>query len=166
MSAFFDSITASILENMAKLIMQGLITHAVMSMLGMGGGGGGLDAESLYTNDFPSLDEFNNVFSIPGMASGGAITSGTYLVGENGPEVLQVNGSGGVYNNAQTRQMLTGGAGQMTINVHNETGTKMQVDQNKTSFDPKTMILNVFFEAVSTNERGINNLIKGLAANA
>lgn len=165
-SAFFDSITASILENMAKLIMQGLITHAVMSMLGMGGGGGGLDAESLYTNDFPSLDEFNNVFSIPGMASGGAITSGTYLVGENGPEVLQVNGSGGVYNNAQTRQMLTGSAGQMTINVHNETGTKMQVDQNKTNFDPKTMILNVFFEAVSTNERGINNLIKGLAANA
>lgn len=165
-SAFFDSITASILENMAKLIMQGLITHAVMSMLGMGGGGPSLDDESLYTNDFPSLDEFNNVFSIPGRASGGAITSGTYLVGENGPEVLQVNGSGGVYNNAQTRQMLTGGAGQMTINVHNETGTKMQVDQNKTSFDPKTMILNVFFEAVSTNERGINTLIKGVAANA
>ena len=41
-------------------------------------------------------------------ASGGMVNAGgTYIVGEQGPEILQMSGSGGmVYNNSQTNKLM------------------------------------------------------------
>ena len=46
--------------------------------------------------------------SIFGRASGGMVNAGgTYLVGERGPEILRMSGSGGmVYNNSQTNKLM------------------------------------------------------------
>lgn len=48
-----------------------------------------------------------------GRASGGPVYPGqTYMVGENGPEVLQMGANGGyVYNNGQTRALMSGASG-------------------------------------------------------
>ena len=57
-----------------------------------------------------SLLKFIPVFGsfFGGRASGGMVNSGgTYLVGEQGPEILQMSGSGGmVYNNSQTNKLM------------------------------------------------------------
>ena len=46
--------------------------------------------------------------SIFGRASGGMVNAGgTYLVGERGPEILRMSGSGGmIYNNSQTNKLM------------------------------------------------------------
>ena len=59
---------------------------------------------------------------VSGRASGGPVMAGqTYIVGENGPEVLQMGAqSGVVYNSAQTAAMMSGASGgssATTINV-------------------------------------------------
>jgi hypothetical protein len=47
-----------------------------------------------------------------GKASGGPVLSGqTYLVGENGPEIVTMGGNGYVHNAASTRSMLSGASG-------------------------------------------------------
>jgi len=57
-----------------------------------------------------SLLKFIPVFGsfFGGRASGGMVNAGgTYLVGEQGPEILQMSGSGGmVYNNSQTNKLM------------------------------------------------------------
>jgi hypothetical protein len=51
-----------------------------------------------------------------GRASGGEVSPGRWLVGENGPEVLDVGGPGYVFNNSQTQAMLSGASGGSTVN--------------------------------------------------
>lgn len=46
-----------------------------------------------------------------GRAGGGGVSSGRWLVGEEGPEILEVDGPGYVYNAAQTQAMLSGASG-------------------------------------------------------
>jgi ABC-type transporter Mla subunit MlaD len=50
---------------------------------------------------------------VSGRASGGPVMAGqTYVVGENGPEILQMGSAGGtVYNSAQTAAMMSGASG-------------------------------------------------------
>ncbi|GIH07430.1 hypothetical protein Rhe02_54970 [Rhizocola hellebori] len=50
---------------------------------------------------------------VSGRASGGSVMAGaTYVVGENGPEILQMGASGGtVYNASQTAAMMSGASG-------------------------------------------------------
>ena len=55
-----------------------------------------------------------------GRASGGPVGPGRYLVGERGPELLDLTGGiGRVYSNAQTKPMTRGGLGNVTVNVNN-----------------------------------------------
>lgn len=52
-----------------------------------------------------------------GRASGGAVSAGTWLVGENGPELLTMGGSGFVHNNNTLNNMLN--SGNQTIVTNN-----------------------------------------------
>ncbi len=71
-----------------------------------------------------------NIPTIPGYAAGiASAPGGLSLVGENGPELMNVPPRSTVYNNTETRQML-GGAGQMAVqiivNVLGGTGTERE----------------------------------------
>jgi hypothetical protein len=159
---FFDSITTSILENMAKIIMQGLITNAILSIFGMGKSG--FSFGNVGTSGVTVGGTSVGYGSILGKASGGAVSSGTYLVGEQGPEILQINGNGGVYNNADTKKML-GNTDKVniTMNVKNESGTPVKAEQTGVAFDGENYVVGVVLKAISTNKNGMRSIIKGAA---
>ena len=60
----------------------------------------------------------------PGRAVGGPVNAnGTYLVGERGPELLQMGASSGrVFTNSQTNSMLGGGGGSMNVTINMPAG--------------------------------------------
>ena len=67
-----------------------------------------------------------------GMQSGGVMPfSGMALVGEAGPELLQLPGGSRVYNNQQTRQFIS----QDTINVSNNVGAAVLAERRRRQLD-------------------------------
>jgi hypothetical protein len=76
--------------------------------LSMGAGGAGAIAQSGSDMLSGMVDDF---FNLDGArASGGPTGPGDYLVGERGPEILRIGGSGYVYDNARTQDILSGAA--------------------------------------------------------
>lgn len=65
---------------------------------------------------------FSGSGSVPGRATGGSVAAGgTFMVGENGPEILRMGSQGGrVYNTTDTKKMLAandGGGGAVNVKV-------------------------------------------------
>ncbi|GAB6125032.1 phage tail tape measure C-terminal domain-containing protein [Humidesulfovibrio idahonensis] len=85
--------------------------------------GGGLSALSSAGGGLGLLDDaVGGFFSLDGMLAGGGPTGrGKYLVGENGPELLDLSGSGYVYNNTELSDMLSGSSDGSTVNHFNVT---------------------------------------------
>ena len=151
---FFQSIAENILETMAKIIMQGLVTNAIMSMFGMGGGSSGI---STLANTIPK--------AIRPFASGGDFAPGVALVGENGPELVRFGTTGHVYNNTETNRMLGGqGPANIKFDIKNESGTPVQAEQTGTSFNGDEYIIGVVLKAVNTNKNNIRGILKGAVA--
>jgi phage-related minor tail protein len=68
--------------------------------------------------------------SLAGRATGGQVRGGqSYLVGERGPELLTMGGSGRISSNDQLKQAVGGGGGITVINNVDARGADASVDQ-------------------------------------
>lgn len=67
--------------------------------------------------------------AIPGRARGGPVTRGTYLVGEQGPELVTMGGSGHVYNADETAAML--GSRHITVDLNVRGESNLPTDRAK-----------------------------------
>jgi phage-related minor tail protein len=159
---FCEDVTKTILQSMAQIIIRGLITKAIMGAIGLAGGGGG--AIGTTASDFSGHSTLLNFNGF--MAKGGSVKSGgTYLVGENGPELLQMGSqSGRVFNNRQTQTAFNSSPQNVRIELKNESGTELKAEEASVNFDPDTMIISAVIKGVSNNTMGIRNMLKGVAA--
>ena len=165
----------SIMNTMMKVIMQGLVMNMVTSMFGMGGGGGrgfvGLDA--IGGNVSGNFDIGSALGGTGAMmngisyrAKGGYSPVGMYLVGEEGPELLDLNTPGRVYTAEQTRQALSGGSGiqSVQVNVTNESGQPVQASQSTATLDVDRLVIGIVLKAVNNNEGGFRDVMRSAVA--
>lgn len=158
MKAFFDDITQSILTNMAKIIMRGLVTKAILSIFGMGGGG-----VSKPTFDLPMLNSINNgSYSLGGRANGGQVGKGWYMVGEAGAELVHFGNSGRVFNNSDTKKIMNNGNTPINLKmeIRNESGTPVKAEQENIKFDGESYILSVVLKGIAENKMGMRSIMK------
>lgn len=171
----FKDLANSIMNTMMKVIMQGLVMNMVTSMFGMGGGGGrgfvGLDA--IGGNVSGNFDIGSALGGTGAMmngisyrAKGGYSPVGMYLVGEEGPELLDLNTPGRVYTAEQTRQALSGGSGiqSVQVNVTNESGQPVQASQSTATLDVDRLVIGIVLKAVNNNEGGFRDVMRSAVA--
>jgi hypothetical protein len=138
----FQKMTQSILADLAKIIYQmyvvKLLNAAIGGISNLFGGGGGNVVDMTSQVNLPSI--------IP-HAMGGNVSPGqTYLVGERGPELLNIGASGSVTPN---NMIGRGGAMPVQVNIHNY-GQPMS--QSQTSrFDGEKMIVDVVVKNMQNN---------------
>ena len=152
--SFFNSLAKSI-SNILSQIMTQWTMNAVFGMLGNTSGFGG------------------GFFGLGGRATGGYVTDipkyagggNTFLVGENGPEFVTLNGGGAQVTSTHTtqRQLSENTAPNVTINVINQTGTEAKAETTTPKWDGESWVIGVVLNAVATNKNGMRSLIKGVA---
>lgn len=163
MKAFFDDITQSILSNMAKIIMRGLVTKAILSIFGMGGGGispiGGLGT-SKNPYMFPAVNVIGS--RIPGNANGGQVGKGWHMVGEAGAELVHFGNSGRVFNHSDTKKLMNNGNTPINLKmeIRNESGTPVKAEQENIKFDGESYILSVVLKGIAENKMGMRSIMK------
>ena len=160
---FCQDITNTILKSMTQIIVKGLITRAIMAAIGLGGGGGG---SSISLGSVDSVGSFAGTGAMWfGRAKGGSVKSGgTYLVGENGPELLQLGSqSGRVFNNRQTQAAFNGSPQNVRIELKNESGNELKAEQAGVSFDVDTMVISAVIKGVNEDRMGLRTMMKGMA---
>lgn len=159
---FCQDITNTILKSMTQIIIKGLITRAIMAAIGLGGGGKVIGASA---DGFGSSSLLNFNGFMPGMAKGGSVRAGgTYLVGENGPELLQLGSqSGRVFNNRQTQAAFNGSPQNVRIELKNESGNELKAEQAGVSFDVDTMVISAVIKGVNEDRMGLRTMMKGMA---
>ena len=120
----FKDLADSIIKDILRmLIYQNMIKPLFNSISnikwGGGGGGGNMTSEGV---TFPISDK---------LATGGPAISGrTYLVGENGPEILQMGNQGGY---VHSNDSIGGGGGDVTVNINNMAGVEIKTSQKTTA---------------------------------
>lgn len=114
-------LTDYLIEQSIRLAFRNLVGQGFAALFGGGGGGGGG-----YTGfEFGNVDGYR--------AAGGDVRRGRrYVVGENGPELLQMGDEGGwITSNERIRAAMGGGGGGGTgvvaVTLNNQSGTAMQV---------------------------------------
>lgn len=164
----FKDFTNSIINTMMKVIMQGLVMNSIMSMFGMGGGGGMLtSANGIRYQDFDGTIVSNTPSSLIQFKAKGGYASGWNIVGEKGPELVNFSSPGRVYTAEQTRAALSGdGRENNNINIKvelkNESGTQMEAQQTSSYFDGESYIIGVVIKGISTNKGGLRTFMKGV----
>lgn len=165
--SLFKDLANSIMNTMMKVIMQGLVMNSIMSMFGMGGGGG-FDLGGILNN--PSRFSVGGTSYAGGsfmgkFAQGGYSGRGWALVGEEGPELLDLKTPGRVYTADQTRAALSGSAAggttKIIVQLENKSGTQLKASEQNTTFDGKNYVVSVLLEAVTTNYMGTQNILRG-----
>lgn len=165
--SLFKDLANSIMNTMLKVIMQGLVMNSIMSMFGMGGGGG-FDLGGILNN--PSNFSVGGTSYAGGsfmgkFAQGGYTGRGWALVGEEGPELLDLKTPGRVYTADQTRAALSGNAAggttKIIVQLENKSGTQLKASEQNTTFDGKNYVVSVLLEAVTTNYMGTQNILRG-----
>ncbi len=152
--SFFNSLAKSISSILSQIMTQWTM-KAVFGMLGNTSGFGG------------------GFFGLGGRATGGYVTDipkyagggNTFLVGENGPEFVTLNGGGAQVTSTHTtqRQLSENTAPNVTINVINQTGTESKAETTAPKWDGESWVIGVVLNAVATNKNGMRSLIKGVA---
>lgn len=183
---FCEDVTKTILEAMTQIIIKGLITNAIMSAIGMGGG-----SVLKHTSSGATYQMFGNTYvgnlprSVAGVASGGYITGAGTGTSDSIPAMLS-NGEYVIRSAAVDRigvatlnrlnraghfadGGLVGsggglGAPPVVINLHNESGIPMEAEQTGSGFDGESYIISVVLNAVATNKMGMGSLLKGARA--
>lgn len=160
----FKDLANSIMNTMMKVIMQGLVMNMVTSMFGMGGGNVDLGGILSHSANFSiGGTKYSGSSFMGGLASGGYAPGGMYLVGEKGPELLDLNTPGRVYTAEQTRAALNGGnAGIQNIEVKitNESGQPVQAAKGSATFDGERLVLGIVLKAVQNNEGGFRDVMR------
>ena len=164
---FCQDITNTILKSMTQIIIKGLITKAVMAAIGLGGGGSALQ----HTSSGATYQMIGNTYvgnvprSLTGLAGGGtAQAGGTYIVGENGPELLQMGTqSGRIYNNRQTNAMTNNR--NIKVELINKSDTELKATKATATIDDfGDMVISAWIEGVTTDKMGSRSLLKGMAS--
>lgn len=171
---------------MAQIIIRGLITKAIMSAIGMGGGSISVGAgPSSFVSSFTggSLAMGGIGFakggyirgagnatsdSIPAMLSNGEYVLNAAAVKRIGVPRLNAINNGGIPAFAGGGYIGTGGgtgasAPNVIINVENQTGMPVTAEQTGSGFDGESWVLNVVMHGVATNKMGITSLLKGVS---
>ena len=87
-------------------------------------------------------------------------------MGERGPELVNFEQPGRVYNSEQTAKALKGGGnGNVKVVIENRTSQPVKASNANVSFDPKEMILTVVVDAITNNDGGFQNILKGAVMN-
>ena len=155
----FKNLANSIMNTMMKVIMQGLIMKSIMGMFGMGGGtSGSIGDVNMYTD--------MSGWSPVSFHAKGGLADGWAVVGERGPELVNFSQPGRVYTAEQTAKALNGNGSPNNVKViiENKSGQQVKATSASTQFNLKDMVINVVLEAVSNNDGGINNILKGALA--
>lgn len=168
MKDLYSDLANSILNMMMKVIMQGLVMKSIMGIFGMDGGGG-----TISTPNFGSADLGLSIggVQVPGFAKGGYAQGGLTLVGEEGPELLDLATPGRIYNAEQTAQALrmSGGAGygsgieNVKVEIRNESNQQMQVTNSAAQVNGRDMIISIVIGAIARNEQGSQDMIRSIA---
>ena len=155
----FKNLANSIMNTMMKVIMQGLIMKSIMSMFNMGGG------TSNSIGDVKMYTDMSGWSPVSLHAKGG-LADGWAIVGERGPELVNFSQPGRVYTAEQTAKALNGNGAPNNVKViiENKSGQQVKATSASTQFNLKDMVINVVLEAVSNNDGGINNILKGALA--
>lgn len=155
----FKNLANSIMNTMMKVIMQGLIMKSIMGMFGMGG------ASSGSIGDVKMYTDMSGWSPVSFHAKGG-LADGWAVVGERGPELVNFSQPGRVYTAEQTAKALNGNGSPNNVKViiENKSGQQVKATSASTQFNLKDMVINVVLEAVSNNDGGINNILKGALA--
>nr|DAM63690.1 MAG TPA: TIGR02302 family protein [Caudoviricetes sp.] len=155
----FKNLANSIMNTMMKVIMQGLIMKSIMSMFSMGGGtSGSIGDVKMYTD--------MSGWSPVSFHAKGGLLDGWAVVGERGPELVNFSQPGRVYTAEQTAKALNsnGSPNNVKVIIENKSGQQVKATSASTQFNLKDMVINVVLEAVSNNDGGINNILKGALA--
>ena len=154
----FKNLANSIMNTMMKVIMQGLIMKSIMGMFGMGGTSGSIGDVKMYTD----MSEWSPV----SFHAKGGLADGWAVVGERGPELVNFSQPGRVYTAEQTAKALNGNGAPNNVKViiENKSGQQVKATSASTQVNLKDMVINVVLEAVSNNDGGINNILKGALA--
>lgn len=185
MKDLYSDLANSILNMMMKVIMQGLVMKTIMSAFGIGGGGnlfidtsnydiGGANwaaGTPTYSFNMTDLDMSNASWAVPPYAKGGYAQKGWALVGEEGPELLDLDTPGRIYTAEQTARTLRmangGGNGSgienIKVEIRNESGQPVQASSSSASFNGKDMIISVVLQAIQRNEQGSQDMIRAIA---
>lgn len=143
-SDLFKNLANTIMNMFMKLMMQKALS-SMLSGLGLfGAADGGYIGAKAY-------------------ASGGN-ARGWSLVGERGPELVNFDQPGRVYNAEQTAKALgSNGNVNIRIDLRNESGQEMQAETTGSSFDGEAYVVGVVLKAISNNQSGMRSVIKGVA---
>lgn len=155
----FKNLANSIMNTMMKVIMQGLIMKSIMSMFSMGGGpSGSIGDVKMYTD--------MSGWSPVSFHAKGGLADGWAVVGERGPELVNFSQPRRVYTAEQTAKALNsnGSPNNVKVIIENKSGQQVKATSASTQFNLKDMVINVVLEAVSNNDGGINNILKGALA--
>ena len=166
----------SVLNMMAKIAAQRLAATWMSGILGaFGGTRGGASAWTwggvAHDSSFgvkSAADQFistaptaKSLFNVPKFAEGGIVTAPTMaMIGEAGENeaVIPLN--------AENLAAIggKGKGGNVTINITNNTGSKVDAEQTTAKWDGKQWVVGVVLNAVATNQNGIRSMIKGVAS--
>jgi phage-related minor tail protein len=118
----------SVIQKMAEAKLEAILMGQAMSMMGgSGGGGGGFSLGGLFSGigslfggggGGGGMGSGFGSSPVGGMmaAAGGGRTSGPTVVGERGPELFIPNSVGSIMNNQNSKNLVGGGGGSVTVN--------------------------------------------------
>jgi len=167
----FSDMIKSVKQMMIKMWMNKVIMGPLEQFLGSAFGisTGGVTASTSGVSLTASASNASQYFPSTAFktnAKGGYNSGGLTLVGEEGPELINFAKPGQVYTAGQTNKILSGGGGQsqpqITINVINNTDTKVKTSQ-KATFDSETQttIISLVIDAIDRNVGGMRDAVYG-----
>lgn len=177
MRDMYVSVANTILNTMMKIIMQGLIMNTVMKAFGFGTGAMSTDLISGTTGSLlGSLNvggsglasAYSYHHSLTGFASGGVVSPGYFIAGEEGKELVEMSGNGYVYNARETAEIL-GNSDEskgsdienVEVRIVNQSGQPVKSTQANAQIDGKKLIVTTMLEAVATDYMGSRTMLKG-----
>jgi hypothetical protein len=175
--AFFSDVTKSILENMSKIIMKGIMMNSVLSIFGKSTGNSDffgihmgkdlLNGGSLFDFDDrnPLEKAWDSVVNIPTIKphANGGIASGLSIVGENGAELVDFKNPARVYSHNESKKLIGGGNVNVKLDIHNESGVPVTAESQGTTFDGEQYVMSVVLKGIANNTMGSRTILKTLA---
>lgn len=148
----------SFLKGIARAISNMMANAMANKILGslFGGWGGGSSGIPGLAGQSGSAGGLAGVLSGT-RAAGGPVNAGeSYLVGEEGPEIFNPNTSGTIIPNSQL-----GKAGEVVVNVYNQTGNPVQA-RSEATFDGARTVISLFLEGYARNISGIRTMMPAM----
>ena len=149
-----------VIKSMTQMYIKMLIVQLQAKVFGsmFGGGGGGSAIGAASAGPTPTISG--------AYAKGGrAMPGSTYLVGEEGPELLQVGYQSQVISNPASRAMMSqggGGIGPIEIVVVNRSKEEVKATQGEAKFDGTRTVVTLLLDGVSRNVGGVRDLLTSL----